>query len=130
MLPSFFDDDFSSLMDWSHFNESNSGMDIYETDDSVIVEAQVPGINEDNVEVSVEGNILTINARQEENEEDKRAKKTIHKSTRQTSFSYTASLPRMVASERAHAVVENGVVKVTIPKSENERPRKITVTKK
>jgi HSP20 family molecular chaperone IbpA len=117
-------------MDWPGITESSTGIDIYETDDSVVVEAQIPGIKEENVEVTVEGNVLTITAHQEENEEQKKAKKTVFKASRQTSFSYTTNLPRMVDSEKADAVVENGVVKVTVPKSANDKPRRISVTKK
>ena len=109
---------------------SATGLNIYETDDSVVVEASVPGVLEDMVEVTVEGNVLNISATCEETQEEKLKKKVVYRSNRQSSFSYTTSLPRMVDSARAEAVVENGVVKVTIPKLEEERPKKITVKKK
>ena len=109
---------------------SATGLNIYETDDSVVVEASVPGVPEDMVEVTVEGNVLNISATCEDTQEEKDKKKVVYRSNRQSSFSYTTSLPRMVDSARAEAVVENGVVKVTIPKLEEVRPKKITVKKK
>ena len=71
IYPSFFnDEDFFS----SNILENNSGIDIYETDESVVVEAQVPGIEEKDVHVTVEDNILTISAEHTEVKEEKEKK--------------------------------------------------------
>lgn len=123
--PSFFDEDFEFPTTFD-----NTGVDIYETDDAVVVEAQIPGVKEENVSVTVEGNILTISAEEKETEEKKEKKKTVYKSTRQSSFNYSTTLPRMVDASNADAEVENGVVTVTVPKTEDEKPRKIEVKKK
>lgn len=131
MWPSLFDEDnWNKLSNWPDLSSSSTGLDIYETDDAVVVEAQVPGVKEQDVDVTVEGNVLNIVAESKEEEEQKEKKKTVYKSTRQTSFNYSTSLPRMVDGTRAKAEVENGVVKVTIPKAEQEKPRRISVTKK
>jgi len=128
--PSFFDEDtWPSLTNWPELS-SSSGLDIYETDNDVVVKASVPGIPEEKVNVTVEGNVLTINGEHQETEEEKKEKKVVYKSTRQTSFSYSTSLPRMVDGSKAKAEVENGVVMVTIPKVEEEKPKKIEVKKK
>lgn len=130
-FPAMFDEDFwPSFPKWEEISQTPSGMDIYETDDSVVVEAQVPGIEEKNVEVTLEGNILTIKAEQTENEEEKKKKKLVHKATKQTSFIYSTSLPRIVDGSKANAEIENGVVKITIPKSEAEKPKKLEIKKK
>jgi HSP20 family protein len=130
-----FDTIFPSLVDDSWLTNlpdlsSASGLNIYETDNDVVVEAAVPGIPEDRVYVSVEGNVLTISASFEETDEQKNKKKVVYRSNRQSSFSYSTSLPRMVDAVRAEAEVENGVVKVTIPKLEEEKPKRIEVKKK
>lgn len=124
--PSIFDEDF---FEWPSISEEK-GLNIYETDSEVVVEAAVPGIPENEVEVTVEGNVLTISAEHEETEEEKDKKKTVYKSTRQTSFNYSTSLPRAVDGSKAMAEVENGVVKVIVPKTEETKPKKIEVTKK
>ena len=131
-FPSVFDDsNWPTLSNWNDIIDFDTGgIDIYETDDSVIVEAQVPGIKEEDVEVTIEGNVLTINASKEETEEEKDKKKTVYKSTRQYCFNYSTNLPRMVKGDKAEAEVENGVVKVTVPKIEEEKPKKIEVKKK
>ena len=109
---------------------TSTGLDVYETNDAIVVEAQVPGIKEENIEINIDGNVLTINATQKETEEQKDKKKTVYKSTRQTSFSYSTNLPRIVDPSKAEAEVEQGVLKITIPKSEEDKPKKIEVKKK
>lgn len=125
--PTIFDDE--DLWSWPSISEE-TGLNIYETDDDVVVEAAVPGIPEEEVEVTVEGNVLSITARHEETEEEKGEKKTVYKSSRKSSFNYSTSLPRIVNSDEAEAEVENGVVKITIPKTEEEKPKRIEVKKK
>jgi len=115
--------------DWPEFS-SSKGLNIYETEDSVAAEADVPGIPEDKVEVNIEDGILTISAEYKETQEEKEKKKTIYKSTRQTSFGYSSSLPRAVDASKAVAEVVDGVVKVVIPKAEESKPKKIEVKKK
>ncbi|MCA9308488.1 MAG: Hsp20/alpha crystallin family protein [Patescibacteria group bacterium] len=126
--PSFLDDELFNS--WPQLSSEDKGLNIYETDDSVVVEASLPGIPEDNVEVTVEGNVLTISGSFEEHEEDTKKKKVVYKSSRQSSFSYSTSLPRMVDSTKATAEVKDGVVTVTVPLTEEEKPKKITVTKR
>lgn len=123
------EDNWPTLSNWPD-SMQQGGLDIYETAGDVVVEAQVPGIPQDKVEVLVEGNVLTIKAELKETEEEKNKKQVVYKSSRQTCFNYSTSLPRMVDSSKAQAVVEDGVVKVIIPKVEEEKPKKINVTKK
>ena len=127
-VPAVFDEDnwLSQLFDTG----TSTGLDVYETNDAIVVEAQVPGIKEENIEINIDGNVLTINATQKETEEQKDKKKTVYKSTRQTSFSYSTNLPRIVDPSKAEAEVEQGVLKITIPKSEEDKPKKIEVKKK
>lgn len=129
--PSILDEnDLNSFTNWPDLSSSGSGLDIYETDNNVVVEAQVPGVKEQDVEVTIEGNVLTITAEAKDIDEKKENKKTVYKSTRQSKFSYSTSLPRMVDSSNAKAEVENGVVTVTVPKTEEEKPKRIQVTGK
>ena len=126
--PSLWDEDFwpSFNPNWDNFPQS-SGLDIYETDDAVVIEAQVPGIPEDKVEMFMEGNVLTIEASIEETDEQKEAKKAVYRETRQRSFHYSVNLPRGVNAEKANAEVVDGVLKVTIPVAEEEKRKRIEV---
>ena len=128
MWPSAFDDDFFS--NWPELSTVEKGLNIYETDEDVIVEASVPGVPEESVDVTIEGNVLTISASHEESDEEKDKKTVVYKSNRQRSFTYSTNLPRMVDSTSASAEVENGVVTITIPKTEEEKPKRIEVKRK
>ncbi len=77
--PAVFDED-NWLSQWFDIAGTSTGLDIYETNDSIVVEAQVPGIKEENIEINIDGNVLTINATQKETEEQKSKKKAIYKS--------------------------------------------------
>ncbi len=126
--PSLWDEDLWPTFNsnWDNFPQS-SGLDIYEKDDFVVVEAQIPGIPEDKVEIFWEGNVLTIEASMEETDEQKEAKKAVYKETRQRSFHYSVNLPRGVNADRADAEVTDGVLKVTIPVAEEEKRKRIEV---
>lgn len=108
----------------------NEGLDVYETDDNVIVKAAVPGIPSDKVDVTFEDGVLRISGRVEENEEEKKKKKVVYKEQKVRSFDYTTTLPRAVKSEEIRADVEDGVVTVTAPIAGEAKARKISVAKK
>jgi HSP20 family protein len=127
--PRLIDEDFWPNLNWDQFPQS-SGLDIYETDDAVVVEAQVPGIPEDKVEILMEGNVLTVEASVEETDEQKEAKKTVYRETRQRSFHYSVNLPRGVNSEKADAEVADGVLRITIPVAEEEKRKRIEIKSK
>lgn len=114
--------------EWPELSEAE-GLNIYETDNDVVVEAAIPGVPSDKVEVTVEGNVLKIFGGHEEKEEEKKKKKVVYRSACKRSFSYATSLPRAVQGNKAEAEVEDGIVRVTIPKAETERPKKIMVKK-
>ncbi len=126
---SFFDDENWLEPTWP-FNVSETGLDIYETENSVVVEAQIPGVPEEEVDISVEGNVLTIAADHQETEEEKEDKKAIYRETRQRSFRYTTNLPRSVDAEKADASIDQGILRVEIPIAEEERAKKIEVKSK
>lgn len=123
LLPSLWDEE-----EWQPFTSGSHGIDVYETDNDVVVKAPVPGIPVENVDVSFEDGILRIRGRHEEKEEDKKRKKVVHQSQRVTSFDYATTLPRPVDVAKVQAEVSNGVVTVTAPLATEAKPRKITVT--
>lgn len=129
LWPSIFDDEDFLPSEWPELS-TNKGLDIYETENSVVIKAAVPGVPEEEVDVTIEGNVISITADHKETEEEKQGKTRTYKSSRQTSFNYSTNIPRMVDSTKAEAEVENGVIKVVIPKTEEEKPKKIEVKKK
>jgi len=109
---------------------SQDGLDIYETEDSVVVEAMVPGVPADKVFVTVEGNVLTIKAECEDTEEKKEKKKVVYRSSCRRSFHYLTSLPRAVDGESAQAEINDGMVIVTIPRKKEDMPKRVEVKAK
>jgi len=104
-------------------------LDIYETDDDLVVEASLPGINPDEVDISVVGNTLTIKGEHEEKKEEEKGKYHCRE-RRYGAFQRTVSLPVEVDANKAEAVFENGVLKLTLPKVEEARPKRIQVKAK
>lgn len=102
--------------------------DVMETKDEIQVLTELPGMRPEDVEVSLEDNVLTISGEktQERREEDRESR--WHLSERRYGrFSRSFVLPREVEQDRIEARFENGVLHVSIPKSERVKPRRIEV---
>jgi len=124
MVSRFFDDDFFSAdlakADW------NPRVDVYEKDNNIIVKADIPGIDEKNLDVQIEGNILTIRGSKEEEHEVK--EKNYHRIERSCgSFSRTIPLPEKIEADKIEADYKKGVLTITIPKSKEAIAKKINV---
>jgi HSP20 family protein len=101
-------------------------VDIRETEDAYTIEADMPGVSKDAVDVSVEDNVLTITAeRKDEHEESQEGYR--RRERRFGTYKRTFTLPREVDAERVDAHYANGVLSVTLPKREEAKPRQIDV---
>jgi len=96
-------------------------MDIYETDDKVIAEVELPGVDPKNINVEVKENVLRVEAKTEEKKEEK-GKGYYRRELGARYFKRAVSLPTEVIGEKAEAEYEGGVLKVTIPKT---KPKKV-----
>jgi HSP20 family protein len=104
-------------------------VDVIENDDNIVVKAELPGFKPENVDVRVEGNLLSI--RGEYHEENEKQEGQYHlKERRQSSFSRSIPLPVGVNADKAKAEFENGVLTLTLPKHEEAKPRRISITAK
>jgi HSP20 family protein len=101
-------------------------VDIYEDERNIIVQAELPGIDEKDVDVRVENNVLTISGeRKMENEQKQDNFHRIERSYGRFTRSFT--LPNTVDPEHIQAHIENGVLKVSVPKREEAKPRQIKI---
>ena len=101
-------------------------VDISETEDSLIVKAEVPGMEPKDIEISLSGDMLIIKGEKKQKSEEK--KENFHRiETRYGSFSRTVRIPVSVDSEKIEASYDNGVLKITLPKKEEEKARQIEI---
>ncbi len=103
-------------------------VDLYQTGTEVVAEVPLPGVNPDNVNVSVENDVLTIEGKSERKSEVDE-KNYYRKEVSMGSFHRSVGLPTSVDSEKAVAEYKDGVLKITIPKSERAKPKTIPVKK-
>lgn len=102
-------------------------VDIYETDDGVIIQADLPGVKKEDVSVEVKDNLLTIQGQrfiESAVEEERYYRRERSCGTFQRSF----TLRSAVAPESIKASFKNGVLTVQVPKPEEEKPKKISVS--
>lgn len=102
-------------------------MDVSETDKEVRIKAELPGVNENDIDVSLNDDILTIRA--EKKQERKEEREGVHFSERSFgTFQRSLRLPFQINADQVQARFENGVLSVAVPKSQQqERSRRIQV---
>jgi HSP20 family protein len=110
-------------------NGHTPAIDLYQTDESVVVKAALPGLKAEDVQLSVRGDVLTLRGEFHQDNEVREA--TYHlKEQQYGSFERSVMLPTPVQTEKAKAEFENGILIVTIPKAEQARPKTITIKPK
>lgn len=101
-------------------------VDILEQDDSYTFEAELPGLNKEDVKISVQDNILTL--RGEKKDERKESKKGyLRMETNYGSFSRSFTLPTTINASKIEAEYKDGVLKIHIPKAEEAKSKLIDV---
>lgn len=100
--------------------------DIYETTGEVVVKMAVPGIKPEDINIQVSGDTLNISGETKDEEEDK-GKNYYQRQLRYGRFAQSLVLPTAVQSEKAEATFRNGMLTLTLPKSEEAKPKQIKV---
>jgi HSP20 family protein len=101
-------------------------MNVWTSEDGLVVDAELPGANPEDVDISVMADELTISGKI--NSLLKRENETLHRQERPSGeFSRTLQLPFRANSEGVRAAFKNGILRVSIPRSEEEKPRKIRI---
>lgn len=99
--------------------------DLLEDEQSYIVEAELPGMSKDDINIQVNGNELVISGNVEE--EEKEGVRAHRRRRRYGEFEYRTMLPGKIDAEGVRAKLDNGVLTVTAPKSAHDRPRKVAI---
>jgi HSP20 family protein len=101
-------------------------LDMEETDDAIIVKADVPGVDPKDLDIRVTGDVLTIKGEKRTEEEEKTRER--HRVERSYgAFSRSVTLPEVVDPDKIQAEVKSGVLTVTMPKKAEAKARKIQI---
>jgi len=105
------------------------GLDVFETNDALVVKAAIPGVNPQDLDIAVEEDVLTIKGefKQEETSDENQYHR---RELRYGSFERSLRLPPTVDPEKAEATFEHGMLKLEIPKKPEAKARSIKITPK
>ena len=124
-----FDESFSRTADVNDdisMSAWKPSVDIYETDEAIILKAELPGIKKEDVSVEVKDNILTLRGERVEDKEIKEGS-YFRKERCFGTFSRAFNLQHRVQPDKIKAKFKDGILEIEIPKPEEEKPKQITV---
>ena len=122
-----FDDATFRPLAWGGVAESRLPLDITSNDEAVRVDAALPGVRPEDVEITVHQTNLTINVKDQAERENKDGER-VYRELRRSSGTRTLTLPTGMDTENATATFENGMLRLSIPRAEAAKPRQIPVT--
>jgi len=106
--------------------EGELAIDVFETDDDIVIQSTIGGIKPEDLDISVENDLVTIRGSRERSAE-KEGKKYFYQECYWGSFMRQVILPEEVDGTRAKATIKNGVLTLTMPKLHRKKKRKIMV---
>jgi HSP20 family protein len=123
-LPSLWEEMEDRVGQWMG-GEGNTGVTVSEDDQNVYVEAQLPGLKSNEIDISLNQNTLWIKGEKQEEEEDK--EKRYYRRAR-NAFFYQVELPTQIEEASEHAQFQDGVLKVAFKKARQSQVRKISIS--
>jgi HSP20 family protein len=114
--------------EWRSATSWQLSLDVVESDDEYVVKASVPGINPNELDITLSGRTLTIKGETQEETESEQGKYHLRE-RRYGSFSRSITLPTEIKDAEVEASYDAGVLKLTLPKTEPIKPKRIEVHK-
>jgi HSP20 family protein len=112
--------------DWALGGSWAPAVDIYEQDGNIVLKAELPGVDSKDVDIRLENNVLTLRGERKLDTEVKR--ENYHRVERTYgSFTRSFTLPTVVDQEKIKADYKDGVLRVTLPKREEAKPKQISI---
>ncbi len=119
-MDDFFENDFNNGADFT------PPVDVYQEGDNVVVKTPIADINKEDIDISIEDNVLTISGKTSSEEEvDK--KNYYRKEVREGGFSRSVSLPVIVKEDEAKASYKKGVLRIVVPKAEEVKSKRVSI---
>ncbi len=109
-----------SLWNW------NPAVDVYEDGDNIVVKAEIPGMDKDSITVDVKNRVLTLKGERSE-EKEVNEERYFRRERTFGRFERAFTLPADVKTDAIKAAYKDGVLKVTVPKPEAQKPKQIAV---
>jgi HSP20 family molecular chaperone IbpA len=119
---------FRSMLD-EGLGPGRPAIDVREEDNAYVVEADMPGMREDDIDVRVDGRTLTVAGSTEQKDEERDEEGYIMRERRRSAMRRSLTLPTNADTEGISARFRDGVLEVTVPKTEKESGRRIEVNK-
>lgn len=126
-LESLFDREFIPFV--PVWQETMPSVNLYETDNAVVAEFSLPGMQAKDIEIELENDVLTVRGESKQEQEEK-GRHYYRREFSQRRFSRSLTLPVEVQADKAKAEMKNGVLQVTIPKAESAKRKKVKVAVK
>jgi HSP20 family protein len=114
---------------WPESRVGDVPVDMYQTASDVVIRASLPGIDPEEIDISITGDTVTIKGEHREEKEVKE-ENYFRKEHSYGAFSRTVPIPVAVQSDKAEAVFDKGMLTLTLPRSEKEKPKQIKVKPK
>ena len=106
--------------------ELNPSVDLVEKDNKYVLTVELPGLDKDDISISVENGFVTVSGKREEKSEKEEGEYYV-KEMRYGSFRRSFRLPKSVLDDKVDATYKNGLLTVVIPMAEGEKTRKIAI---
>jgi len=124
-----FEESVVSPRKWMPSLQEGLAIDVYQTNEDVVVKSTVPGVKADDLDITIVGDTLTIKG-EFKAEEGVEEQNYIRRERRYGSFCRSVTLPTSVDADKATAEFEDGVLTLGIPKAESVKPKTIEIKKK
>ena len=102
-------------------------MDVAENNGEYTVKAEIPGVNKEDIAVSIDGDVVSISAEVKREKEEKEGEKVLRSERYYGSVARSFTLPTAVDMEKANAMYEGGVLTLTLPKTAETKTTKLAV---
>ena len=122
-----FEDSFVRPREWGSLGSGSVALDVSTTADALVIEAALPGVKPEDVDVTVENGTLTIRATASSERRETEGEYLVQE-IRRGEFARSVALPSGLEADKATATFENGVLTLRVPKAEQVKPRQIRIS--